>query len=273
MALAQHWRVRLEDDRVIAPTTEARRRIGRCMLAVGRDFGLLAGRCADTHGHGIFVTDQARAREGCRRFEIAVAHALRLPVRFVRAWTKPIDGQGYLTSAFWCVLRQERHHGIDVDPWHDAGTLADLLGARIAGGDYLAARVQAYLPRITTAELWAEMAHGLEGELAREPLHLPFVADAAAAAFGLADLRGQTAVVVRARTAAVQLLAEHVDAARLAEALRMSSRSARRLALAKPDPAARRAVRWQLALRSARARTRSRVDDLFNASFGRAHAT
>jgi hypothetical protein len=211
-------------------------------------------RCVDTHLHFVVMGDEARARECSRRLVISLHRTLGHDARFQPVRIKPIADQWHLTNVFWYVLRQERHHAVALDPLHDASSLPDLVGLRRIAPD-LPVRVRALLPRIREGELWKELLHELPGiELGREVLTLPFAADAAAAAFGLTDLTGNGATVARARRAAVHLLAPHVDSRGLGRHLGVGDRAVRKLRATPPERDAVRAVRLQLALRSARAR-------------------
>ena len=51
--------LRLRDDRVIAPTTAARRTLAGVVLGLGREPGLLAFSGADTHVHLLVACDRA----------------------------------------------------------------------------------------------------------------------------------------------------------------------------------------------------------------------
>jgi hypothetical protein len=254
MALAQHCRLRLEDDRVIAPTVAARRMLATRVLAIGVPFDLVVLRCVDTHLHFVVMGDEARAHECSRRIVLSLHNTLGHDARFQPVRIKEISDQWYLTNAFWYTLRQERHHAVVLDPVHDASSLPDLVGLRLIA-PHLAVRVRALLPRIRTEDLWEEVLHDLPGvDLGREVLALRLAADAAAAAFGLATLTGNGATVVRARRAAVHLLSPHVGSRALGQHLGIGERAVRKLRATEPEPNAVRAVRMQLALRSARAR-------------------
>jgi hypothetical protein len=252
MALAHHSVLRLEDDRVLAPSSGTRRRLARSMLALGRDFGLLCARAVDTHLHHITLGNEPSARELSRRLALSLGRMLGHPVSFLPPRIKPIRDQWHLVAAFKYVIGQERHHAVSLDPFHDASTLPDLLGMRVLA-PWLADRVAAYLPRLRVGDLWSELELA-KVDLEREPLQRRFLADAASAAFGLETLRSKTPDAVLARRAAIRLVGERLATAELAELLLVDQRSVRRLRGSDADPRHIRAIRLQLAARSARAR-------------------
>jgi hypothetical protein len=150
--LAQHVILRLRDDRVIAPDVAARRRLARAVLGRGRGRGLLCFRAADTHVHILALGERGAAAELARRIEIALALGLGHCVGFSQAYIRPVESQRHLLRAFWYVLRQDEHHGVDGDAFHDASSLPDLLGARVLG-TWTAEAVRAALPRVRRDEL------------------------------------------------------------------------------------------------------------------------
>jgi hypothetical protein len=251
MALGQHIMLRLEDDRVLATSTAARRRLARCVLANGERFGLLAFRAADNHLHVEAVCPENEARELARRLAIALVKTLRLVVGFQTPRVKPIGDQWHLTSAFHYILRQEQHHGTDADPLFDASNLPDLLGMRLVGR-YTAERMSALLPRVTRTSLLAHLGTPDLDAMIDAPWRAPLgdLGDAAAGAYGLVSLAGRSRPVVEARAAATHA-ARHASAEAIAAALGVDQRTARRLAARPPSLAAVRAVRLQLAHRAA----------------------
>jgi hypothetical protein len=144
--IAIHLMLRLEDDRVIATSTAARRKITRSILRVGRPFGLVAFRAADTHVHLQALCDLRAAGQLGRRAAIALRRSLALPVRFKPCHVKPINDQAHLYRAFHYILRQDDHHDLNVDTYHEASNLPDLLGMRLVGR-YTWENMRAHLPR------------------------------------------------------------------------------------------------------------------------------
>jgi len=80
--LAHHLMLRLRDDRVIAPTTAARRTLAGVVLGLGREPGLLAFSGADTHVHLLVACDRAASGQLARRAEISLTRRLAPGVGF-----------------------------------------------------------------------------------------------------------------------------------------------------------------------------------------------
>ncbi len=272
--LGFHLSLRLADDRVIAPSAEARREVAAAVLKVGREAELLAFGLADTHLHLLAACDRGAAGRLAWRVELSVQARLRPKVGFDPPRWWPVRDQRHLGRAFPYVLSQD-HHGAFRDPFRDGTNLPDLLGLRLIGR-YTASNVRRRLPRVGREELVALLEGPREGgdDGGREAGGAAFlgwpsegsgegstesggagaevVADAAAAAACLGSLAGRTAPVVAARRAAVHAADDTVAASELAAALGVSARSLRRLAAESPDPALVAAIRGQIALRLGR---------------------
>ncbi len=252
-AVGHHVTMRLVDDRALATNAAGRRLAARAISRVADAFGLLAFGIADTHLHVLLAADRLRAGECARRIEISLQQQLGLRVRFQPARVRPVESQSHLQRAFMYVLRQLDHHRLDVDGAHDGTSLPDLLGLRISSSN-LRARVMAMLPRVDLPSLGKvlELTTMSPAQLDRELLP-----EAAAAAFGLADLRKPGRTVTRAIIAAVHV-GEHLSASELGRLLGPTPSCIRRLRKQRPEPHELRAVRLQLSLRAsvaARART------------------
>lgn len=162
-----------------------------------------------------------------------------------------------------------------MDPCHDAGSLPDLVGARIliprathlAGtdrgegapialplGTATRSRVAAMLPRLRRDELLDEL--GLSGDAASSideaPLDPTHRAGAAAASVGLAHLRARGQDEAAARLAAVHLAAGRVPVRELASALGVTPRAVFKLRVQLPLIALVRALALQLRMRAGR---------------------
>jgi hypothetical protein len=144
-------------------------------------------------------------------------------------------------SAAQYVLGQDRRHGIDIDPLHDASNLPELAGARVPW--VTSARlVRELLPRLDLRELLPPRSR----VAIWEDLH-----DAAAAAFGLPDITRKTKLAVHAKRAAVHVARAAVGADIVAAALGIDECSVRRLHR-QPAPVPHlRAVALQLEWRAA----------------------
>jgi hypothetical protein len=245
--IAHHVILHLEHSRVIAEDTSTRRRIARSLLRIGGPFGLLSFGIPDTHGHLVAVCRRIEAVELARRSSLAISRIAVLDSGFAKPRIKPIYDQFHLTSAFHYALRQKLHHGVHTDPTFDACNLPDLLGMRVI--DQLARdNVARWLPRLTRASLLPHLG-GID--LRGASLQLEDLADAAAGAFALGDLRGSGADAVAARLAAVHSIASTASTSAIADALGVSPQTIRRLR-GQPCPAHHeRAVAMQLRLRDA----------------------
>jgi hypothetical protein len=254
-AIGYHIILRLLDNRVIATDEASRRTLARVVLRIAQPLGLIAFRLVDTHLHLEVLCDRDQAGELARQLESALWQRLKLPVTFDRPRIKPIAGQRHLSSLFFYIYRQDEHHGYDDDPFWEASNLPDLLGLRVLGAES-AARVCRVLPRVRRDEL-----RPLLGNLPAEPpaeLPLAVLPEAAAAAFGLSDLRGRSAEVVDARRAAAHAARSRAPLRDVANALSWSIRSIKR---ARSIEVAEHAVRavwrqwvWRTVVRPADAR-------------------
>lgn len=246
--LAHQVILRLRDDRVLAPTVAARRALAGAVARAGEPFSLLVFRAADTHLHIVALCPAPEAVELGRRVAIAIGRALALPVGFNTGHVRPVTDQAHLRSLFFYVLGQERHHGIDLDPFHDASNLPDLLGMRLLARHTLRT-VRASLPRLRRADLLKPL--GIAA-LPEEPASYGPLAEAAAAAGGLPTLTGRSAEVVAARRAAVHTARDALSGAETARLLGLSERAITRLRGEETDKDLVLAVRRQLAVRAAR---------------------
>jgi hypothetical protein len=242
--LAWHVILRLSDDRVLAPDVATRRLLARIVLRFGGPLGLLAFRAADTHLHALLLGSRPDVGRFAWLSELSYQARRHPGVPFDRPRFKPVLDQRHLEHAFRYILDQERHHGIDLDPFHDASSLPDLLGLRPLGS-WLIPRVAGHLPRVRRRDLLTLLGRDeLDG--AGHLAHLPAAAAAAAA---LPHLRGRDDRSAAARRAAVHAAAGHTRA-QIAGLLDLSLASVKRYRAESPDPALLPAVRRQVALRS-----------------------
>ena len=242
--LGHHLVLRLRDSRVIAPHDGARRRLARAIFAASASSGLLAFRAADTHIHILATCGRREAGQLARRVGTRLKQSLALPVGFAPAHIRPVQSQGHLGRCFWYVLRQEAHHGLVTDPWHEASALPDLLGLRTLA-PWVAANVRAVLPRTTRAELLDCL--GAPDLHAREP-RWDHLAESAAAAAGLAHVAGLTPAAVGARTAAVHAVG-NLSRAQIGTLLGVAPSTVTRLRRRPCDAALVTAIRRQVELR------------------------
>lgn len=265
--IGYHATMRLEDSRVLCTSAGARRELSRVFYEQGEPHGwLLAFRAVDTHLHALLRCTRAEAGAFARRVETSLGWRLRLEVRFDRARYKAIEDQHHLETSFPYIMRQEARHGVALDPFHDGSNLPDLIGARVllpsprhgcAGaalgegvellGAATARAVATFLPRVRRRFLLALV--GIQrGPIAIE---LADLADAAAAALGLPELKGRGDANTVARLAAVHVMDGLAPTKLLAEALSISTRAVQQLRTMSPWLPAVRAVGLQLRMRAA----------------------
>ena len=242
--LGYHITLRLEGDRNLAPTTEARRLFALTVLTVAQPFVLLACRWVDTHGHLEMLGTRKEAGELARRVQIALQHALRPGARFLPAHFTPMYDLAHVKRTFRYIMGQREHHDLVIDPRHDASNAPDLLGARTTG-TWTAVHVRRCDPRLKRAHVLEALAMEDPDMIVDPPLDC--LADAAAAAVCLPVL-DSSAVGVTARISAVHV-AEEATTAEIAALLQVSARSIRRFRAKPADPAVVRAIRQQLAMR------------------------
>lgn len=240
-AFAHHVTMRLESSQVIAGTVGARRCVARVFHEEGEARGLLAFRLADTHAHALVLGTRRDAGMLARYVELRLRWHLRLRSRFEPARFVPIETQRHLERAFLYLLRQEQHHGIDLDPMHEASSAPDFVGLRVIGPG-LVRRTHEALPRVRREDVLSAMS------LERCEPTFDRLADAAAAACALADLTGRCDRTSTALTAAVHAAPE-LKSADLAARLGVTRRSVNRCRSRQGDAATIAAVRLQLTLR------------------------
>ena len=143
-------------------------------------------------------------------------------------------------------MTQDEHHRLGNDPFHDGSNVPDLLRMRGVGAS-TCGHVAELLPRIHRSDILE--AIGLE-----DPDGAEFVdgdiADAAAAAMAIADLRGRSRRVIVARAAAIELCRAHLSTAEIADRLGIDRRTVQRLSLRAPNQGLVRAIAQQLTMRT-----------------------
>ena len=242
--LGQHIFLRFRNDRIIAPSVREQRIVARVVLKAGRDFGLLAFSAADTHLHMENVGSRPEGIEFARRVEIALWRSLTPKARFRHPGMEEIRDQKHLYNTFTYVLKQDRRHGLCLDPLRDASNLPDLLGLRILGR-YTSTNVRRYLPRMRRSRLLECL-----GVSELNPVDGPLdqLVPAAAAAVGRTELNGRAAEVIGARRAVVEIIGAQLGCTGTARLLGIHRRSVYRLRTRPADPELVSAVRLQLAL-------------------------
>lgn len=222
------WQIilRRDDDAVLAPGVDARRALSSAICRVARGSGLVAFSAPDGHAHLPTLDTQRQAGQLARRVLLSLGQVLGHAGHFEPARLRPIHDQGHLRNLFRYTLDQERHHGIEVDPFHEASALPDLLGLRTTGA-WMRGVVARHLPRLGRSDL-VELL-GVEPRDLVE-VDIAELAGAAAASIGRAGLGSRRPAEVLARSAAVQLGQEGFSSSVLAKALQITPRSVQRLA-------------------------------------------
>ncbi len=240
--LGHHIRIRLQDDRVIAPTVAQRRMVARVVLHHGFRYNLVAMALADSHLHMEAMCDRIAAGRFAHGIEASLKQRLRLAVRFIQYEPEPIRNHRHLWNTFKYILTQHKRHGLRADLVFEASNVPDLLGLRLQGR-YTLENVRRYLPRVRRADLlqWLNMT---EIEPADGPTERLEAATLAASC--LDTLQGSTQAVVTARRAMVEILGSRVSSREVAKLLGVAPRTLRRLRRRHADPDLVMAIRLQL---------------------------
>lgn len=254
-AIGFHVTMRLANDGAIARTPGALRYGSRIVLQHGEQRGLIAHRFADTHLHAVLLCTRVEAGTFACVTEGALRKRLRIGAPFQPCRVRPIESERHLGHAVAYLFRQESHHGSGFDLLHDGSSLLDLLGMRL-GAPWLLPRVRAALPRLRRGPLLALLE---ARDLDDEPVELRYLADAAAAAWGVAELRGNLIQHIRARRVAVHMLDRLAPRAGSAT-IGVPARSAGRYRREDVTAAELRAVDLQIKLRGLLARRRASGD-------------
>jgi len=144
--------VRRFDDAVLAPGVPARRAFAACVTRVARGWPLLAFDAADGHSHLPGLFDRQQAGRLSRSLLLGLGQTMGHSGGLEPVRLRTIDDQGHAMSLFRYTLRQEEHHGVEPDPFHEASALPDLLGLRI-NGRWVRSVVAERLPRIRREDL------------------------------------------------------------------------------------------------------------------------
>jgi hypothetical protein len=249
------------DGRMPAFATEVQRRGGvRALIrCAGPRLALFC--LADDHAHVVSAGSRGETGHLGRAVRAALAHASGVAIDAARI--RPVESRSH---AEWLARRyivgQAEKHGLRDDPALYSGScFQDLAGARRV----VDLRIDELLPRFRIEDVMPAVglpAHRItpvgKGDIRR--LGVTRVAEAAAAALALDNLRGLTAPVVAARRVAVQLC-DRASIARseIAHGLRLSMRAVRMIVAEPFDMTLARAVCVRLALEELRARQQRRA--------------
>ncbi len=242
--LAWHLMFRTDDDRVLAPSPEARRALARTVYRVADGVGLLAFGAADTHLHLVVVCTRARAGRLAQQLTLALRAQLGIPVGFSRTRFREVRDQHHLRNVFHYVLGQRKHHGLNTDPFLDASSMPELLGARLLRTESVAL-ARELLPREGGGGLLRHL-----GLAQLEPCtELVEPVDATAGALGLGSLDDHRALGLVGRAAVVELCGEELSNIELQALLERSANTICRLRHLEVPPELIRAAQLQMAMR------------------------
>ncbi|MFH1466733.1 MAG: hypothetical protein ABIO70_20270 [Pseudomonadota bacterium] len=246
-SLGHHVRIRLESDRMLHTSAAHRRTIARSVYRISEPWPLLAFGCAGVHLHLVVLADHADAGELARRLEIGLQRSLGFGVPFLKVHRKELADQQHLRQAVLYDIGQRKHHDLASDPYLEATSAPDLLGARMIGG-FLLSRIREHVPELRHRDVLA--AFGLPGLSGPEVETNPDrIREAVLSAAAIPSLQGATPEAQAARVATVALAGPTISSADLAKSLETSRRSIQRLRSARPSSALLRAASIQLALR------------------------
>jgi hypothetical protein len=244
----QHILVRLSSDRLLHTSDAQRRSLVRSIHLTARPWELMAFGCAGVHLHLSAATDHRGAGELARRLEISLQLKHDYGSPFQRVQRRELTDQRHAFSACLYDMRQREHHDLAADPFLEATSAPDLLGARLMGR-YLMPRAVERLPELRRHHLLA--LYGIDDLRPAEHVDDPReVVEAALAAFALGSFEGNSLDVRRARRVVVALVGRRLSARELAAALGCTSRTIERLRVGPLPPEVELiAVRLQIDLR------------------------
>jgi hypothetical protein len=243
--LAWHLMFRTDDDRVIAPSIAERRLLARTVYRIADDVGLLSFGAADNHLHLVVVCTRERAGRLAQQLTVALRSQLGIPVNFFPTRIKEVRDQHHLQNVFHYTLGQRNHHGVRSDPFLDASSLPELLGARLLR-TRSPALVGELLPRVSRPSLVQHL-----GMPSLEPCtDLVQPVDAVAGALGLGDLDHHRELGLLGRAAVVELCTPGLGTSQLAELLGRSHPTIRRLRQTEVPARLLHAAQLQMAIRA-----------------------
>ncbi len=253
--LGHHIRLKLFDNRVIAPTPVQQRLVTNIVLEQGRRNNLLCTSPAEDHLHVDALCGYKASSRLVQRVASSVKQRLAIPQSFTHYPHEPIRDKRHLYNSVPYILKQWQRHGLPPEQALDGTNLPDLLGMRLVGA-YTRDNLRMWLPRIHQAQ-FVEWLGVTALRTADGPVEN--IVEATEAAAGLVNLHGSSASVICARRALVEVVGDQLAPHELSALLRINPRTLLRLRHRPVEHALVRAIRLQLGVR---AELRARRDDL-----------
>lgn len=242
-----HLRVRLESDRQLHASPAQRRILARAVYRITKPWNLLAFGCAGVHLHLVVLGDHREVGELARRLEISLQRNMVFGVPFLKVHRKALEDQQHTFNAVTYDLGQRRHHQLAADPYLEATSAPDLLGARLLGS-HLIPRVRDHVPELKRRHVLD--AFGLQELTQPGSEQRPeAVRDAVLAAAALPAFDGCSVEAQRARVVFLALAGPSLTIAESAEHCATSRRNIQRLRATPVSSDLVRATKVQLALR------------------------
>jgi len=245
---AYHNRIRLESDRQLHASIRQRRSLVHAVHKTAAPFPLLAFGAGGVHLHLVVLGDHREAGELARRLEISLQLRHRYGTPFLRVHRKPVFDQRHLFSSVLYDMGQREHHQLASDPYLEATSAPDLLGARVIGARMIPLVVE-HVPELRRHHLLD--LYGIDDlQPAEHWDDLDALRDAALMAFALPDFDGKSAMHRRARHALASLTRGRLPAPVLARLMRCGARTVERMRQHPAPVADVRAVQLSLDLRA-----------------------
>ncbi len=239
------WHLVLHAEGVpIAPRTAARRELARTVYRIADTRGLLAFGAAEDQLHAVVVCARQQAQGVARQLAVALRSRLGVGVPLCPDQLHELRDHSHLRSVFHLVLNQRNRHGLHSDPFLDASSLPELLGARLlrTGSVEL---VRELLPDVGHQDL---LPHLAMPRLERYPALIQPV-DAVAGALALGDLHAHRELGLLGRATLVATCAPMLSTTELSWLLGLSVAGVERLRQVQVPDRLLRAVQLQLGIR------------------------
>jgi hypothetical protein len=129
--LAHHVTLALEGRRLLTDEPGQRRLLARIVYENLEGRGLVSFGAADDHLHVLLARDRVACGALVRTLASAIKKRLRHVVPFERSRFRPVENMHHERNTYFYTFGQERRHGTRIDPFFDATSLPDRIGARV----------------------------------------------------------------------------------------------------------------------------------------------